>query len=239
MFFEGERHPRRATTTRKDIEKYFNRQELRRALLEPARRAVVPAARQRGLRDRAGGARRRRADPGGPLPHRARLRLFERRRWSMPLAAALAAGRVVLDPLRSWTRTSRRSWPPTCRPSRRRPARLVEAMGGEPRRGVRPLRRADRADRRAGPRDPARHRAAPAGRARREALRRRGAGSCCPANVSRVAERIAERHGVQVERAGITQAGLIEAAARAGRDLRRRARRRLRVPRRSSRASTP
>jgi len=37
-----------------------------------------------------------------------------------------------------------------------------------------------------------------------------------PANVSRVAERIAGAHGVTVERAGITQAGLIEAAAAPG-----------------------
>jgi mannose-1-phosphate guanylyltransferase/phosphomannomutase len=37
-----------------------------------------------------------------------------------------------------------------------------------------------------------------------------------PANVSRVAERIAGVHGVGVERAGITQAGLIEAAAADG-----------------------
>ena len=37
-----------------------------------------------------------------------------------------------------------------------------------------------------------------------------------PANVSRVAERIAGAHGVPVERAGITQAGLIAAAARDG-----------------------
>ena len=37
-----------------------------------------------------------------------------------------------------------------------------------------------------------------------------------PANVSRVAERIAGAHGVPVERAGITQAGLIAAAAREG-----------------------
>ena len=37
-----------------------------------------------------------------------------------------------------------------------------------------------------------------------------------PANVSRVAERIAAAHGVTVERAGITQAGLIEAAAADG-----------------------
>ena len=37
-----------------------------------------------------------------------------------------------------------------------------------------------------------------------------------PANVSRVAERIAGAYGVTVERAGITQAGLIEAAAAPG-----------------------
>jgi mannose-1-phosphate guanylyltransferase/phosphomannomutase len=37
-----------------------------------------------------------------------------------------------------------------------------------------------------------------------------------PANVSRVAERIAAAHGVPVERAGITQAGLIAAAAAPG-----------------------
>jgi mannose-1-phosphate guanylyltransferase/phosphomannomutase len=37
-----------------------------------------------------------------------------------------------------------------------------------------------------------------------------------PANVSRVAERIAGAYGVKVERAGITQAGLIEAAAAPG-----------------------
>ena len=51
-----------------------------------------------------------------------------------------------------------------------------------------------------------------------------------PANVSRVAERIAGAYGVPVERAGITQAGLIEAAAARRRHVRGRARRRLHVP---------
>ena len=52
-----------------------------------------------------------------------------------------------------------------------------------------------------------------------------------PANVSRVAERIAGAYDVPVERAGITQAGLIAAAAAGGRDLRGLARRGLRLPR--------
>jgi mannose-1-phosphate guanylyltransferase/phosphomannomutase len=43
-----------------------------------------------------------------------------------------------------------------------------------------------------------------------------GAKIVLPANVSRVAERLAEKHGVEIMRSGITQAGLIEAAASPG-----------------------
>ena len=59
-----------------------------------------------------------------------------------------------------------------------------------------------------------------------------------PANVSRVAERIAAAYDVPVERAGITQAGLIAAAAARGSDLRRSARRRPTCSPSSSPAST-
>ena len=71
-----------------------------------------------------------------------------------------------------------------------------------------------------------------------QALRRARAGSCCPRTSRASAEQIAARHGAEVVRAGITQAGLIEAAADDGRRVRGLARRRLHLPRRPARAST-
>ena len=106
--------------TRKGIEKYFNRQELRRALLNQLGDLSFPPRVHGGLHLRAGVAPRRRAHSRRPLPDRARLRLLGRGAGDAGRCCA-RCGSSRSPPTRSSTPTSRRSWPPTCPPSRARP----------------------------------------------------------------------------------------------------------------------
>ena len=85
---------RRART----IEKYFNRQEVRRALLNQLGDLSFPPRVNEAYVYELRVAPRRRADPRGAVPDRARLRVLGRRDGDAD-PAARAAGRVVLDAL--------------------------------------------------------------------------------------------------------------------------------------------
>ena len=84
--------------TRKDIEKYFNRQEVRRALINQLGELAFPPRVNGVLRRGAAAQDRRRADPLEALPDRGRLRVLERGAGDAG-AAAPAARRVVLGAL--------------------------------------------------------------------------------------------------------------------------------------------
>ena len=74
--------------TRKDIEKYFNRQETRRALLNQLGELAFPPRVHGGLRGGAAAQHRRRADPRQAVPDRRSTTRTRAPRWSMPAAAA-------------------------------------------------------------------------------------------------------------------------------------------------------
>ena len=101
--------------TRKDIEKYFNRQELRRALMNQlGELAFPPRVNEAYVAELLAQHRRRARSAPARFRIAARLRVLERRaRDAGP--AALAAGRVVLDPL---VHGPRRAGDPVRRPAR-------------------------------------------------------------------------------------------------------------------------
>ncbi len=220
--------------SRKAIEKYFNRQELRRALLNQLGDLSFPPRVNEAYISRA---RVRIIDVDRIRAARFRIALdygYSGRRDGDAGAASLDAGRVVLHALVH--RPGRAGDPGTADlPAfTSQTSRLVEAMGAHL--GVVLDRAAERIvlideQAREIPADAALHLMIGL-----VAKHLAGQGRIViPANVSRVAERIAAAHGVTVERAGITQAGLIEAAAdRRGR-VRGLARRRLHLPRVPSR----
>ena len=210
MFFE--RNGILATDeTRKDVEKYFNRQEVRRALMNQLGELSFPPRVTESYVEELLRTRRR-ADPREALPDRGRLRVLERGAGDAGTAAP-AAGRVVLDAL---VHGPRRGGDPAGRPAglHLQTRRLVEAMGADL--GVVLDRAAERImlideQAREIPADTTLH------------LMLGLVASTTPAGPDRAAgERVARRraiaaaYGVEVVRAGITQAGLIEAAAADG-----------------------
>ena len=210
MFFEGN-GILASDTTRKEIEKYFNRQELRRALLNqlgelsyPPRvtEAYVNELVSHVDVERIRAARFRMALDYGysgaaistpALLRNLRVESFSTHSVIDPDEQAILAADLPAFP----TQTTR----------------LVEAMGANV--GIVFDRSAERVimideQAREIPPDIALHLLIGL------VAKHRGGRIVIPANVSRVAERIAGAHGVEIERGGITQAGLIAAAAQPG-----------------------
>ncbi len=209
LFFEGDALPA-TEATRKDIEKYFNRQETRRALLTQLGDLRFPPRAQEAYMAGLLGA----ADLERIRAKRFRLALdYAHSSAGLSMGSLLRTMRVeavvnhaILDPdeqailgvdVPAFTADTRR---------------IVEAMGGNlgavfDRSAERVLLIDDRA--REIPPDVALHLMV-------ELVCKHspeGGTVVLPANVSHVAERIAERHGARVVRHGITQAGLITAAS--------------------------
>ena len=191
-----------ATTTRKDVEKHFNRQELRRALLNQLGDLSFPPRVNEAYVNELLAQRRRRADPGRALPDRARLRLLERR--ARRCRSLLRSLRVESFSTHSVHGPGRAGDPG------RRPARVHDRRrAGSSRRWARTWASCSTASAERivlidelAQRDPARHRAAPAGRA--------GLASTTPAQgTDRAARRTSRasrsrsprRHGAEVVRA--------------------------------------
>ncbi len=212
LFFEGDALPA-SEGTRKDVEKYFNRQETRRALLNQlGELRFPPRAQEAYMAGLIGGL-----DIERIRSARFRIALdYSHSSAGLSMGSLLRSMRVeavvnhaVLDPdeqailgvdMPAFTADTRR---------------IVEAMGGNlgavfDRSAERVLLIDDRA--REIPADVALHLMV-------ELVCKHspeGGTVALPANVSRVAEAIAERHGAQVVRHGITHAALITAAAEPG-----------------------
>jgi mannose-1-phosphate guanylyltransferase/phosphomannomutase len=199
--------------TRKEIEKYFNRQELRRALLNQLGELSFPPR----IMD---------SYVSGLVSH-VDVERIRATRFRMALDYGYSGAGIVMPSLLRSLRVESFSTHSVIDPDEQailaadlpafttQTARLVEAMGAHV--GVVFDRAAEHIvlideQAREIPADTALHLLVGL-----VAKHRPDSGRIViPANVSRVAEQIAEAHGVEVERAGITQAGLIAAAAADG-----------------------
>jgi mannose-1-phosphate guanylyltransferase / phosphomannomutase len=197
-------------TTRKEIEKYFNRQELRRALLNQLGDLSFPPR----VNDAYASELVSRLDVERVRAARFRMALdYGYSGAAMVMPTMLRSLRVESFSTHSFIDPDEQAILAADLPAfTSQTSRLVEAMGANV--GVVFDRAAERIvliDERARelPPDAALHLLIGL-----VAKHRRGRGRIViPANVSRVAERIAGAHGMAIERAGITQAGLMEAAA--------------------------
>ena len=141
----------------KEVEKHFNRRELRRVPFGDIGQVTLPGARARELRAGPPLRARRRRDPRARLPARRRLRLLGE--LLRPAAAARAARDRSGDRSRVHDRPGRHRGV-AARVDRPHEAARLGDRGG-PRRGLRPGGRAAVPRRRAGPRAAGREDAAP------------------------------------------------------------------------------
>jgi mannose-1-phosphate guanylyltransferase/phosphomannomutase len=199
--------------SRKAIEKYFNRQELRRALLNQLGDLSFPPRVNEAYISRLGSH----LDVGRIRAARFRIALdYGYSGAAMVMPALLRSMRVESFSTHSFIDPDEQAILAADLPAfTSQTSRLVEAMGAHL--GVVLDRAAERIvlideQAREIPADAALHLMVGL-----VGKHRAGQGRIViPANVSRVAERIAAAHGVTVERAGITQAGLIAAASADG-----------------------
>ena len=212
MFFEAERHPRHRADA-KDVEKYFNRQEVRRALMNQLGELAFPPRVTESYVEEL----LRNIDVERIRAKRFRIAVdyaFSSAALVMPAAAAPAARGVRL---RALVHGPRRGGDPNGRPAgvHEQHAQLVEAMGADL--GVVLDRSAERIiliDERAREiaADTTLHLLLRLVSRRAETGRK----VVLPANVSSVAERMVEREGLEVVRGRISPGGLMEAAAEEG-----------------------